>query len=262
MPRELAALMGIAFDAWPHVALHDLLKYLLAASGLVLALRLAPGAWVALRRLQPRLPRPEDIRRELRHSASTVLIFSISGTIIVTGAEYGLFRVYRDIAELGWPYLLASIVALVIAHDTYFYWTHRLMHTKRLFRLFHRAHHLSRTPTPWAAYAFAPAEAIVQAAFLPLALLVLPAQGSAILLFTVHMILRNVLGHCGLAVESDRMLQGAWARWMTTTAHHDLHHEVGRHNYGLYFVWWDRLMGTEHPEYRARLREIALRSGR
>jgi sterol desaturase/sphingolipid hydroxylase (fatty acid hydroxylase superfamily) len=40
--------------------------------------------------------------------------------------------------------------------------------------------------------------------------------------------------------------------WLTTTTHHDLHHAQAGWNYGLYFTWWDRLMGTEHPEYHAR----------
>jgi sterol desaturase/sphingolipid hydroxylase (fatty acid hydroxylase superfamily) len=34
-----------------------------------------------------------------------------------------------------------------------------------------------------------------------------------------------------------------------------LHHAQAGWNYGLYFTWWDRLMGTEHPEYYARFAE-------
>ncbi|MGH8676593.1 MAG: sterol desaturase family protein [Burkholderiales bacterium] len=259
MSVEFSSMLDAALKTWPGAVLHDLLKYALAAAAMALALRLAPRSWIAPRRLQARASRAGDIVREMLYSASTVLIFSINATAIVIGADYGLFRVYRDIAEFGWPYFLASLAILIIAHDAYFYWTHRLMHSKRLFRLFHRAHHLSRTPTPWAAYAFAPAEAVVQAAFLPLALLILPAHWFMLFLFTLHMIVRNVLGHSGVAVEHARMQQGVWSRWMTTTAHHDLHHERGQYNYGLYFAWWDRFMGTEHPEYRARLREIIAR---
>ena len=47
-----------------------------------------------------------------------------------------------------------------------------------------------------------------------------------------------------------------WGRWLTTTLHHDLHHAQGRHNYGLYFTWWDCIGGTEHPEYRVRLQQF------
>lgn len=259
MPVEFAALLDSALRIWPHVALHDAIKYLLAAGSAALALRLAPSAWRALRRLQSRSPRAKDIRRELLFSSLTVMIFSLNGTAIVLGARMGLLQVYGDVASFGWPYFFASLVALIVAHDAYFYWTHRLMHSRLLFGLFHRVHHLSLAPSPWAAYAFAPAEAVVQAAFLPLALAVLPVHWSAIFLFTLHMIVRNVLGHSGVSVEPNRLLRGAWARWFTTTAHHDLHHERGRGNYGLYFAWWDRLMGTEHPEYRARLDKVIAR---
>jgi hypothetical protein len=36
--------------------------------------------------------------------------------------------------------------------------------------------------------------------------------------------------------------------FLTTVAHHDLHHGQARWNCGLYSTWWDRLMGTEHPD--------------
>ena len=48
---------------------------------------------------------------------------------------------------------------------------------------------------------------------------------------------------------------------LTTTTHHDLHHSGGyRYNYGLYFTWWDRMMGTEHPRYRQVFREVTGRT--
>lgn len=34
--------------------------------------------------------------------------------------------------------------------------------------------------------------------------------------------------------------------------HHDMHHASGNSNFGLYFTWWDRMMGTEHPQYLAK----------
>ena len=43
-----------------------------------------------------------------------------------------------------------------------------------------------------------------------------------------------------------------WFDWLTTTTHHDLHHAQAGYNYAPWFTWWDRWMGTEHPEYHAR----------
>ena len=45
--------------------------------------------------------------------------------------------------------------------------------------------------------------------------------------------------------------------WLTTVTHHDLHHSESRWNFGLYFTWWDRWMGTEHPRYKEEFRKNA-----
>jgi sterol desaturase/sphingolipid hydroxylase (fatty acid hydroxylase superfamily) len=41
-------------------------------------------------------------------------------------------------------------------------------------------------------------------------------------------------------------------RVLNSVTHHGLHHEKFRANFGLYFNVWDRLMGTNHPEYEGR----------
>jgi Delta7-sterol 5-desaturase len=47
---------------------------------------------------------------------------------------------------------------------------------------------------------------------------------------------------------------------MNTATHHNMHHQLLKHNFGLYFNFWDRLMGTNHPEYEQRFEEIAQRT--
>lgn len=42
---------------------------------------------------------------------------------------------------LQWGYILLTIVALDYLHDTWFYWTHRLLHWKPLYRHVHYLHH-------------------------------------------------------------------------------------------------------------------------
>ena len=145
--------------------------------------------------------------------------------------------------------LLIEFVAIVALHDTYFYWMHRTMHSRWLFRRVHSLHHKSRTPTPWAAYAFAPSEAILEAGILPLASLLLPMHELTVLLFVTHMMVRNVVGHAGVELFPAWWLRTPFFRAFTTTTHHDLHHSHGGYNFGLYFTFWDRWMGTEHPEY-------------
>ena len=68
------------------------------------------------------------------------------------------------------------------------------------------------------------------------------------------------MGHAGAEVHPAAFGPGRWLGWATTTTHHDLHHEGGRYNYGLYFRWWDKLMGTEHPGYRAKFEAVTGRT--
>ncbi len=142
-------------------------------------------------------------------------------------------------------------------HDAWFYWSHRLICHRRLFRRVHRLHHKSQNPSPWAAYAFDVGEAFLNAAYLPLVLTILPASHLAAFLFMAHMILRNAIGHCGYELFPARRDGRPLIDWLTTTTHHDLHHADLRWNFGLYFTFWDRLMGTEHPDYHARFAAAA-----
>jgi lathosterol oxidase len=219
----------------------------------IAALDLATGTWMRSRRVRGAGPAPGQQRHEFGHSMVAALVFSAVGTGVLVGHRLGLLRVYTDPAEFGLTWLVASFFVLVVLHDTWFYWTHRLMHGPRLFRGVHRTHHLSVAPTPWAAYSFSAPEAFVQALFLPVALLAVPAHPAVLFAWMAWMVLRNVMGHCGVELLPRAWLAGWWGRWCTTTLHHDMHHAAGHHNYGLYFLWWDRWCGTEHPDYRKRL---------
>jgi sterol desaturase/sphingolipid hydroxylase (fatty acid hydroxylase superfamily) len=237
----------LAFDAG---------RYLLAAGLVTVALALAPSDYVDRRKVQQRLPGKNQRCREFRNSMVTAIVFSLVGVLVYYGATRNIFRMYADAEMHGRPYWLASLALIVIAHDAYFYWTHRWMHGRRVFPLIHRSHHLSVAPTPWAAYSFSAGEALVQAAFLPLFLLIVPLHTSVVFIWMAHQVLRNAVGHCGVEIIPRNWLASWWGRWLTTTLHHDMHHGLGGYNYGLYFAWWDRWCGTEHPHYGERLQRL------
>ncbi|OFW99694.1 MAG: hypothetical protein A3D94_16060 [Alphaproteobacteria bacterium RIFCSPHIGHO2_12_FULL_66_14] len=249
-------LMQIYLSVWPGVWVMDTARYLVAATLMVTILALFWKAGLARRKLQARAATAADRRREILASLRTALIFSLLSTPIAVGVSLGWITIYKDFDQAGPLYLVLSLAFMLAAHDAYFYWTHRAMHHRRLFTLFHRTHHLSRTPTPWAAYSFAVPEAVVHGVFVPLFVLLVPMHAVALFAFGIIMILRNVMGHAGAEVHPAAFGPGRWLGWNNTTTHHDLHHEAGRYNYGLYFRWWDKLMGTEHPDYRRKFEAI------
>lgn len=258
LEEPLFRIAGIYLSVLPE----DLLRYVIGAGGVFLAVNIVFAARNPWRQIRPDRPGWRQMRREIAVSLRTVAIFTGFGTLIVLGAQAGIVPVYTDIGRFGWPWVAVSTLILIVGHDAWFYWAHRLMHYPPLFRRFHRTHHLSHNPTPFTAYAFDIGEAAIQAAYLPLVLWLVPSHIIAILVFTTHMMLRNAIGHCGFEVFPARADGRPVFDWMTTVTHHDLHHAHAGRNLGLYFTWWDRWMGTEHPEYHARFARAAGRTAR
>jgi len=242
------------WQIWSFNLVLDVSRYVIAAGAMALVIKLFWNFGLRGRKIHARSATSADVRREILTSLRTGVLFSLTGVGIIYGAMAGLFTVYTDFNTRGAGYLALSLIGIILAHDTYFYWAHRMMHHRLLYPYFHRTHHRSVTPTPFAAYAFDIPEALVMAVFTPLWLLVVPMHAFGLFLFMAFMIVRNVMGHAGVELMPRALADSRWFGWLNATTHHDLHHQSFRYNYGLYFTWWDRLMGTEHPAYRDELR--------
>ena len=97
-----------------------------------------------LRKIIRGYPLPSDVRREMGWSLLAASIFGLvaAGTLLL--GKLGWTQIYFRIDEHGWIWFWCSVVIAIIAHDAYFYWTHRLMHHRALFRWFHQVHHERR----------------------------------------------------------------------------------------------------------------------
>jgi sterol desaturase/sphingolipid hydroxylase (fatty acid hydroxylase superfamily) len=239
----------IGADAFFHILPHDVGRYVITAGGVFVIVNLAFASRLAGRKIREKSAAASQMRREFMTSLRTAVIFSLSGALTVLAQNAGAITMLGAPENPGWGYFAVNLAAIIIAHDAWFYWTHRLIHHPRLFRRAHRTHHKSHIPTPWTAYSFDMTEAAINAAYLPLFLIVMPTSILVIIVFLTHMIVRNVIGHCGYELFPARRDGRPLVDWLTTVTHHDLHHAQAGWNYGLYFTWWDRLMGTEHPLY-------------
>ncbi len=216
-------------------------------------------AWQHLR-IQDKLPAARKLWNEFKWSLSTFVIFGLVGVGVFIAKKNGLTFLYTDIEEYGWTYFWLSIPAFIIIHDTYFYWTHRFMHLKPVFKHVHRVHHESTNPSPWAAFSFHPLEAVIEAGIGPLLMFIMPVHPLALMAFLLYMTGMNVLGHMGYEFY-PRGFTMHWAgKWHNTSTHHNQHHEKVHCNYGLYFNYWDRIMGTNHKEYHQRFDAIKART--
>ena len=224
------------------------LRYILFAGIVFLIFYVGFKRAFLFRKIQERFPKKADYVRDISFSLVTTGIFGIYFILI--------FLVFKDDVKLfsgfdhmPWWYHIISFGLMVIVHDTYFYWTHRLMHHPKLFRYFHLVHHKSHNPSPWAAYAFHPFEAIVEGGIIPLLAFLIPAYIPVFLLFFLFQLGVNVYGHTGFELFPKKFNTSWIGRWINTSVAHNMHHKHFNCNYSLYFMFWDRLMGTVHQKY-------------
>ena len=241
-----------AAQQWLDNMAGDVARYVVFALGVWLTLWVLLAVPLRGRKIRPDAPPARQLIVEFFVSMRSIAIFSTMGLISFGLERLGLLPGPALGASWGPVWLWVSLALMILAHDAYFYWVHRAMHDPRVFRLFHRRHHRSMNPSPFTAYSFDLGEAAVMGLFVPLWMLVTPTPWEAVGLFVLHQIVRNTLGHAGYELFPAHADGRPVFDFLTTTTHHDLHHAQAGWNYGLYFTWWDRLMGTEHPEYHAR----------
>lgn len=212
------------------------------------------------KKIQSRFPKNTDILREMGYSVLTIAIFALVSLILFRHPKVApLTTKYVNISQYGWVYYFLAYPLMFIMHDTYFYFTHRLMHHKRLFKWFHLVHHQSTNPSPWAAYAFHPLEAVVETGIVVVFMFTIPMHVTHIMIFFLMMIVYNVYGHLGYELYPKGFSRNIIGKWINTSINHNQHHQYFKGNYGLYFLFWDRMLGTIREDYDARFDEVKSR---
>jgi sterol desaturase/sphingolipid hydroxylase (fatty acid hydroxylase superfamily) len=201
-------------------------------------------------KIQKNFPENNHYKREVLYSVLTMMIFSFVPLVFIQNEKIAATTLlYSKISSKGWLYFFAVFPVMILIHDTYFYWTHRLMHHKRLFKLFHLVHHKSTNPSPWAAYAFHPLEAIVEAGVFIIFVYCIPMHKSNFLIFFFFSIAYNIYGHLGFELYPKNFNKSKIGKWINTSLSHNQHHQFFKGNYGLYLLFWDRIMGTIREDY-------------
>ncbi len=70
------------------------------------------------------------------------------------------------------------------------------------------------------------------------------------------MMLYNVYGHLGWELYPKGFSKHWIGKWVNTSVNHNQHHQYFTGNYGLYFLFWDRMLKTIRPDYEKRFEEI------
>ena len=214
--------------------------------------------WVARRviagkRPVPRIPTSRQVRREVFYSLVTILLCGLLAPVIIVFGLGAKLNFYGEIADYGVVYFVFSILLMMVLRDTMFYWEHRLMHGRRLYPYLHHVHHLSFKVTPLSGLSIHPLEAIL-ASVIPYAIILfaVPKHPSAYLIFLWIDAAVAVVTHLGYETFPRGFASHWLGRWIGTATAHEAHHTRPGCNYALYFLFWDRMMGTIDPDYEAK----------
>jgi len=230
-----AALTG--FIAARYLALSGLAYWLLWQRG---------GEKLRARRLNRDRPMRRVVLQEIQLSLLSSVVYAAPAAFALVSWQNGGTLIYTDWAAYGGlPYVLLSAFVYLVVQDTYYYWAHRLMHHPKLFGWMHAGHHKSRQPTPFASFAFDPAEAVVTAWLLPAMVFMVPVHIGVVLALLLLMTITAVLNHSGWEVLPRALVSGPIGGHLISATHHSLHHIRFNANYGLYFRFWDKLMRTD-----------------
>ena len=139
------------------------------------------------------------------------------------------------------PIWFVAIFFLVPVWESfYFYWIHRLLHLKSLYR-FHAVHHRNTDIGPWSGLSMHPVEHLMYFGTIIIHLVIASNP--------VHVIF-HLMYFALLAVTTHTGFEGLWfrnkKRLHLGMFHHQIHHRYFECNYGNLDMPWDKLFGSFH----------------
>jgi sterol desaturase/sphingolipid hydroxylase (fatty acid hydroxylase superfamily) len=188
----------------------------------------------------------------------------VTGVPIITTYEavtYWLFAngylgfIPLDANSVGfWVWFGVLVLFAPVIHALHFYFTHRLLHWRPLYKSVHRIHHFNVEIGPWSGIAMHPAEQSIY--FSTVCVQWLLALHPVNALYQIHLAaFLPAMSHSGF----ERLLvNGKDSGWDSGSYFHYLHHKYFECNYGGAVAPLDQLFGTFHdgsPEAQAAMRE-------
>lgn len=148
--------------------------------------------------------------------------------------------------------LLIEVLVFTIFYETYSYFVHRILHTKRLRKL-HSIHHYSVRTNPWSAYSVHPIEALLIGLSAPLFMLVFPVHLSVIFAFHILGVMFTMIIHSNIQLNDRIVFSHLFNRY---TKYHSAHHSVGSVNFGFLHSFWDDYFKTKFIEQKVANKHI------
>jgi len=183
----------------------------------------------------------KSFRRELFLSIRTVFFASPFIAFFLKNVfeqKVGFLSYDTEPFDVIYHYFFAPVGYLLLA-DMYFYWTHRFWHIPWVYVNSHYIHHACRPTNTFAGTAADVFEVVLSGQGSTLfPILILPMTSRVYLTMILFTEFWTMYIHNNSAHKMPR--------WINDSLRHNIHHYYGQqnYNYGLFFEFWDRSMGT------------------
>lgn len=151
----------------------------------------------------------------------------------------GLFNV------IAVPFYIQVIIG-VLCIDLVNYWAHRLNHTSSLLWRLHRVHHSDTTMDSSTTYRFHPLDAVLDNIAAIVAAFIFGLDGTVLIFWLIIYLPLLVLHHTDVIMP--KWFDKSFGRIIVSPNLHKIHHHQQQvftdANYGLLFIFWDKLFNT------------------
>ncbi|MEM7592076.1 MAG: sterol desaturase family protein [Cyanobacteria bacterium P01_A01_bin.83] len=220
-----------------------LLRYFLVAGGAYWLLYFPAQKSLDKQPLKIGLPTKKLIKEDISLSVIAAIASAICAALIMIAYDSGATRLYQSIDDHSIWYLVTSFWSVIFLQDTYYYFCHRGFHHPLVYSWLHQGHHRSKNPTPWTSFALDFPEALIQGLFLIAVVFIIPLHLTVLILWLTTMTIWSLINHLGFELFPN--FPHHWlGKWLISSDHHSLHHRCYNQHFGLYFTFWDRLLGT------------------
>ena len=177
---------------------------------------------------------------------ATLLVFAAVSSLLISFDLIKYTQIYKDFNHYPVWWFVLSIIFALLLFDTFFYWAHRLLHTK-LFYPLHKLHHLSVYSTPFTSYSFFFGESFLYALIVVAIIFILPIHPVALFIYQSLSVASAIYGHSSREIMPTVVLNSWFGQQLNTASLHAYHHYTEQSNYSAFFNIWDKWMGTLHP---------------
>lgn len=219
-----------------------------------------------VRNIQTAERQPGEVARDAITSLGPIAVKAGVWTMVewLHRSDFGMLYNGRPKSIVDVLYLCLTIALLDILHDTWFYFTHRMLHWRPLYKHIHYIHHRTRAPSAFTGYSFHVLEAVIVFANEILVCFMFPIHIGLHRLYHIATTIIHEGGHAGYEISPfiptlfnmvHMLFQGVGIppKVFNTVQHHDMHHGFPKNHFSLYFTHWDRWLGTLHPAYDAKV---------